>query len=258
MAWIPAAIMGATSLLSGNKTSQTTQQLMPQQQEAVNALMDYARQGQTPYGGDFNVTPDILQALMGAYKSGEGFAGLEGPLKEGMSSGFNVATDEFAKSQRALADTAINKAVQKVMAEAAGGGSKYSSAAATRAARAGGEVQAQAENEILKQVIAARENAANRRTQLIGVAGQLTQAFQQFGVDIAKLQMAANQFQEGMSYEEFKRMHPDVYQIMLQVFGKDVDSVIQQEPNAFGKLTSFLAPIVSGMAQGGSFDQYFQ
>lgn len=237
------------------RTSRTTAtpKILPEQQGALDMMMSYAKQGQTPYTGDFNVSPDMLAFFNKALT--EDTFGVGTALQTFMNSGQPVdQTAEFQK-ERQVAETAATKASSDVIAKAQAAGAGYSSVAAGEAARAGAEVKSQAELDILGKITTAKENAANRQVQAIGLASQFVTAMRQQMIYASQVELAANEFSKGMTYQEFQRMHPDVYQILQSIWGRNVDYVVQNQPTALGNFLQFAGGVakIAGAAAGAGF-----
>jgi len=230
--------------LGTSKTS-SIHQLLPEQQDALNQMLSYARGGQTPYKGDFNVSPEMLSYFTKALN--EDTLGVGTALQTFMDSGQPVDQTAAFQKERHVAETAATKASSNVVAKAQAAGAGYSSVAAGEAARAGAEVRSQAELDILGKVATAKENAATRQVQALGLASQFVSATRAQMISASQVELAAKQFQEGMNYQEFQRMHPDVYKVLETIWGKNVDWVVQNQPNAMGNFLQF-AGTVAAMA----------
>jgi len=234
--WIPIATAVASALAgkaAGSDKAKQTPGILPEQREALNLLLGYARGGQRPYGGDFNIDFSSMpgwDALMGSL-TGD-FLGLGGEdALRGLIAGDTTDISKLVETQRKLADTAAKQAAGQVLAGAAKGGGRYSSSAAAAAAQAAGNVKAGVEAKILDLQRQMLENAKQRQIAALQLLSRVRMAQEQGILDAARLQAAAKQWQKGMEYEEFKRMYPDVYKMLLVIFGRNIDFYTQKNPS---------------------------
>lgn len=239
----------------GNPKSKTHFALTPQQQTAQDMLLSQARRGQQPFAGSFDITPASLASLQNQMGSDDPFNlnqfGMEELMREMMGTGAPVDQTASFAAQRKVAEEAAQRAVENVLARSGQAGVRYGSPTMGAAAREGASVAAQAEANILSQVAQAQEQAQQRRIQAAQLTAGIQQSAMALNVDMAKIEMAAKQFEQGMRYEEFKRMYPDVYQLLLSVWGRNVDMVLEQAPDRLGQILGFVGPIL-GAAVGGA------
>jgi len=228
------------------KTSKTTTKpdLLPEQQDAMNYLLNYAKGGQTPYSGDFNINSDYLTNYGNELKS-DPYGSLEF-LQNLVANGGNPVdqTASFAK-QRDVATNAATRAAADVLSKAAKSGAAYSSSAAGAAAERAGEVKAQSEANILQQEAKAQEAARQRQIAGAQILVQFKTLMDQGLLNAARLDMAAKQYEAGMNYEEFKRMYPDIYKVLESIWGRNVDFYSQTTPNGLGNLLNFAGAVTS-------------
>jgi len=233
------------------KTSKTKryENLTDEQKEAEGLLMDKARAGQTPYSGDFNISSDFLNMFKDLY-SGPGY-GQTDFLKKVMDTGMPVDRTELFQKQREIAGTAADKAKARVLSDAAKAGARYSTPAAAAATQAASEVRAKSEANILQQIAQAEEMAKQRQMAGAQLLQQFQLAQEQGLLNASRIDEAAKQWEKGMDYEEFKRMHPDVYKLLLSIWGRNVDFTMEHKPTAFGNLLQTAAVAAQFFGGGG-------
>jgi hypothetical protein len=227
--------------------------LTPEQQQAQQMLLQMAQQGPPRYTGSFDVQPEILQQFFGQLSQGQlplmdenSLAALRGLAQTGAP----VDLTPMFQQQREIARQAATEAVQQVLGQMSQAGAKYSSIAAQQAAKAAGQVQAQTELGILQQAAQAQEAARARQLQALQTLAQVGQAATALGLDAARIEMAAKQFQAGMNYEDFKRQYQDVYQLLGVLWGRNVDFYLRQKPDYVAAALPILGAIVGAIIGG--------
>ena len=215
----------------------------PEQTIAMQYLLNQLQRGQTPYTGDFNITPDDYLRRFMEYSGDLGFdtSGLEELARTGAP--FNQ--EEMFAKQRELAEGAATKALEQKLAEMEKFGAKYSSPAVAAATKEAATVKAQTELGILQQMAQEHAAAQQRRLAASQLLLQGIDAMRSLGVDAARVYVAGKQFEKGMQYEEFKRMYPDVYQLATAIFGRNVDYYIKQRPDYISTVLSIIGLIVA-------------
>lgn len=221
----------------------TTVGLTPEQQTAQRELLNTALQGQQSYGGNFDITPDVLSGYMDLVTQ-PGGEGLNDFLNRAMETGLPTELGESATQARRVADAAARRAAVGTLAEGSKYGGKFSTQAAGTAGQRAAEVAAQAELAILQERERSQQLARQRQLAAADIASRLGQAAQQGVLNVAQLELAANQWQEGMDYEEWKRQNPDVYQILESIWGRNVDFMMEKNPTAFGSFLSFASGVI--------------
>ncbi len=243
---------------SAKNTQTVTQMTTPKQRQAESMLMSKAMQGQATYNPNdpanqkFNVTPAGWDAFIESLANPESSdtLGLYDYLRGAIATGNPVDQTASFQAQRAVAETAATRSAENVMGRAGQTGAKYGSAAAGAATAAAGSVQQQAEAAILQQVVAAEEAAQQRRQAASQLAASVLQANKALQLDAARISTSINQFNAGMNYEEWKRVNPDVYQLLQAVWGRQVDQLVQNQQGWLGPALQVVGTIVGALIGG--------
>lgn len=244
--------------MGSSKKDKITYGVTPTQDIAGRMLLDAARGGSRlqnePYLGSFDITPDVLKGVAGAgdttswLTSVLGIPGatgtgetLEEMVKTGAPTDIGALLTQWAK----VGGIDALRAGEQVSERARQAGSALGPVSRQAVGAATAEVAERGKLEASKMTAALLEAATQRRLQAAQLVTQIGTTAKQLGLDQARIELAANQFKAGMNYEEWKRMNPDVYQLAAAVWGKNVDTLVQQAPDQFGQFLSAIGPIIA-------------
>ena len=225
--------------------NKVTYGLTPQQQVASDILLQLANRNMSArYPGSFAV--DIGDLESGDLSIGLQRLGVDPAIfGELVKTGFATDTTELTNQTRQVGREQVARAFEDAVARASEAGGAFSSAARAAGVKAATGEAAKYELGVLQQVLGAQEAAAQRRMMGLQLAMQAAQTAQALGIDAAKVRLAAQQFTSGMDYEEWKRQNPDTFTLLATLFGRNVDTHIQQNPSWVGPALLAISRIVA-------------